>query len=165
MAEDLTKLSADEIKTLHRSATRLAALIDNGVRIGATTPGMLRTQILVRDRLKRLEDEYCRRFPAEAGNRAAQYLTVCDQVITGHNLAACAASAPQIDGCQVFVVFDVPTRGSKTVTWTAVNEDGSDYIHDEVFAMEGNDYLVAALEMALEEWARTLPDAPDKKEK
>ena len=157
MQEDIKKMQNEEIQQLHKEATRFAALIDNGIRIGVKTAAFDALQKRVQDRLKELEAEFYTRKPEEEINRARQFLTLCDQMITSYNVGMNAATT-NLTKAECFVEFNKPSQGEKFITWNGFDENGEKQKQEVIAPMQGNDYLFAALELALDEWAKTLPD-------
>lgn len=160
MQDEIKQMTDKEIQQLHKEATRFAALVDNGIRIGVTTEAFNALQKSVKDRLKQLESEFYSRKPEEEINRARQFLTLCDQMIASYNVGLNAATTT-LANAECFVEFNKPSQGKKFITWNGLDANGDKQTQETIAPMQGNDYLFAALELALDEWAKTLPDNPE----
>ena len=157
MTEDLKKMTNEEIQALHKEATKFAALIDNGIRIGVNTPKFNALKKMVQDRLEQIESEHYTRFPDAAIQRPHQFLTFCDQNITAYNIGT---NETDLEAPQNFIEYNKPTQDQKTIYWHGLDGDKKEVSKPVVAPMKGNDFLYAALEAALDEWAKTLPEIP-----
>lgn len=162
---DIEKLTDEQLIRMHRQATRLAALIDNGIRIGVDTPKFKELDNIVNQRLTDLEVEYFKRKPEEDLNRKRQFLTFCDAAITNYNFDVFGKIQDAITQ-EIFVEYNKPRTGEKEITNKATlkpeNEGAAptNILSTDVQKMDGNDDLFAALEDALDEYADDLPDGP-----
>ena len=94
------------------------------------------------------------------------FLAECDRFISKYSKKVNAFTT-EIKNVECFVAYNQPNQREKTITWFKNELDGQkvkEHVIQTVIApMQGNDYLFAALELALDEWAKTLPDNPEPK--
>lgn len=92
------------------------------------------------------------------------FLAECDRFISKYSKKVNAFTT-EIKNVECFVAYNQPNQREKTITWFKNELDGQkvkEHVIQTVIApMQGNDYLFAALELALDEWAKTLPDNPE----
>lgn len=160
---DFRTYSDADLKKYQRQALSVCAFTESGIRSGISTPKFATIAETARKYLQAIEAEYFSRHPEAKTKRDQQFLRICESVFDGKNFddfGKDPAAALQ----QYFVEYDTPTPGRKTVTCKKVfaNPDGTerdDQTRAE-YRMNAVDTLFAELEIAMDEYAETLPDVP-----
>lgn len=160
---DFRTCSDADLKKYQRQALSVCAFTESGIRSGISTPKFAAIAETARKFLQAVEAEYFTRHPEARTKRDQQFLRICESVFDGKNFddfGKDPAAAMQ----QYFTEYDTPTRGRKTVTCRKVfvDSDGTER-NDQTraeYRMNAVDTLFADLEIAMDEYAETLPDAP-----
>ena len=164
MPENFVKNFSDEqLINYHRKLLRLTAILERAARNRYRTDNFKGLIHITQNYLEIVEDEYFKRHPEEKTRRAWQFLKFCKNAIDrkhAEEFGHIGREGNAIVTESIFVEYNTPETDEKRVTIHRTFTDKPDEHIEAEYHMELGDELFAMLEIALNEFAETLPEPP-----
>lgn len=152
---DFKNYSDAELKKIQKQTLAICSFTESGIRYGIETQRFIALAEDARNLLQKIEAEYFSRHPEAKQSRIQQFLQVCEGLFDAKNFTDYGddkSAATQ----EYFVEYNTPEPGKKLVTSVKNYLDHEEKTQTE-FPMTIADELYAELELAMDEYAETLP--------